>query len=75
MASPLFLLPLLRRYIVQTKSYTNSRWQEYTSFAILNLAERTAQDLAAKNSQVQEVRIFNQITGQPVRVYKTTRSS
>ena len=75
MASPLFLLPLLRRYIVQTMSYTNSRWQEYTSFATLNLAEQTAQGLAAKDPEIQKVRILSRITGQLVRVYEAKKLS
>lgn len=75
MASPVLLSPLLRRYVVQTKRYKNGRWQEYTSFATLNLAERTARDLARKNPQIQNVRVFNRITGQPVRVYEAKKSS
>lgn len=73
MVSPLFLSPLFQGYIVQT--YKNSRWQEYTSFATLNLAELTSQGLAAKNSEIQKVRILNRITGQLVRVYEAKKSN
>ncbi|MCB0190425.1 MAG: hypothetical protein KDJ65_00630 [Anaerolineae bacterium] len=73
MASPVLLSPLFRGYIVQT--YKSGRWQEYTSFATLNLAEQTAQGLAAKNPEIQKVRILNRITGQLVRVYEAKKSS
>ena len=63
MASPLFLVPLLRRYIVQTKTYKGTQWQEYTDFATLNQVEWKDRDLAAKNPQTQEVRVFDRIAG------------
>jgi len=75
MASPLFLSPLFRGYTVQTKTYKNSQWQEYTTFATLNLAKQTAQDLAAKNPKIQKVRICNRITGQLVRAYEAKKSN
>ena len=75
MVSPLFVLPLLRNYFVQTKSDKSTRWQKYDSFATLNLAERTARELASQSSSTHSVRIFNQITGQVVRVYEVQKTS
>lgn len=65
MASPIFFPAFVKKYVVQTR-YKYSEWKEYDSYRSLDHAERIAQEISRKKSEI-EVRILNRFTGQIVK--------
>lgn len=65
MTSPIFFPAFVKKYILQTK-YKYGEWKEYDSYRRLDQAERIAQEVSRKNSEI-EVRILNRFTGQIVK--------
>jgi len=65
MTSPIFFSALVKKYIVQTR-YKYSEWKEYGSYRSLDQAERAAQEVSRKNSEI-EIRVLNRFTGQIVK--------